>query len=554
MPRAKVIYNEDGDLLCCLKPNQAIELTHANLAWTLDQIPVDIWEFHTATPDVCNHSTKVGEIIGRRIAKQVKEYAKQNPYEPPGPKPANLHCYTALGMEYLIAEGTDPLQVRTEFLRKHNVKIVGEMRMGDTHHRSADPTNPLVPQFLLDHPEYVIKRPDGIESVALDYRFKEVRSHRLAILRELLEDYNIDGLSLNFMRWGKYFERDWGRVNAPIMTEFISDVRDLLDSVAKKRKTSRLLLGARVLSTTEENLGAGLDTAAWIRRDYLDYVVPCEHNCSWPALNVEQFATVAKGTRCEVYGMMGDMIGGAWDSKPNPENRGLAADPVRSGFSSMLNTQEEARGIAANLYAWGATGIALWNIPNNFNIYGHGGWGQDPQQQKRMLNWILEAIDPQRVQTGQRRYHYVPIYKRDYHGIDRNYKYLESGRSQHGAFKGPTLYFNEGMRGERQTFPFRSADGQKGEKLKGVLKFRMVHCNSTDTFKVDINGVAVPAEKLDRRVSNQDTEFLWTWVILNLAEAPPLRGDNNLGLIWTSQSNHGLEVPFMEELDLVVDP
>ena len=45
-------------------------------------------------------------------------------------------------------------------------------------------------------------------------------------------------------------------------------------------------------------------------------------------------------------------------------------------------------------------------------------------------------------------------------GRQRNYKHVEAWRSPLGSFKGPTLYFNEGEKGERLAFPFRMADGR----------------------------------------------------------------------------------------------
>jgi hypothetical protein len=75
---------------------------------------------------------------------------------------------------------------------------------------------------------------------------------------------------------------------------------------------------------------------------------------------------------------------------------------------------------------------------------------------------------------------------------------MESWRSPLGSFKAPTLYFNEGMRGIRQVFPFRMADGRNGEKLKGTFQFRILHCNGDDTFRIDINGQEVPGDLIKR--------------------------------------------------------
>ncbi|MAE64399.1 MAG: hypothetical protein CMJ18_09015 [Phycisphaeraceae bacterium] len=556
MARATVVFNEDGDLTSALEPGRATQMLRDCMVHMTDQIPIDIYEAHSATPDICFHPTKVGETLGARMLDEIQAYIKEVPYAEAaaGGKPYRVHYYIANAIEMLRQEGTSPIDVRAEALHQRGVKFIVEMRMGDTHQSALTPDNPLVSQFAMDHPEYVIKRPDGITPVALDYSHEQVRAHRLAILREIAEEHDVDGLSLNFMRWGKYFERDRGFEKAPIMTDFVGQIRAMLDAAAQRRGRGRLLLGARVMSTIEESFGAGLDVGAWMQRGWLDYVIPCEHNCSWPGLEVEQFVSAAEGTDCAVYGMMGDMIGGAWMSKPDPEPRGLARAEQWNGYCSMLNTSDEARATAANVYAWGATGIGFWNIPNNFNLFRHGKWGRSPEQQQRMLDWIHEAIDPDRIAAGTRRYHYVPIYKRDYHGVQRNYKYLECWRSQHGAFKGPTIFFNEGRRGARQVFPFRAADGREGETLEGTLRFRMLHCLDEDAFGVDINGTTVPAHDLERTEDRTDPEIPWTWVKLELANCPPLRGDNELGLTWRSTRDTGMNVPYMEELDMIVHP
>ena len=549
----KLIFNEDGDIMSCLKKGQAVQQLREHMMWIMDRLPLDIYESHCATPDICFFDSKAGEVLGRRMLDEAAEWVKEHPYILPGPKPGKMHLHVAMAIQYLIEEGTEPLDLRIECAHERGVKLLGEMRMNDTHQTDLDLSNALVPRFAADHPEYLIKRPDGINPVALDYSYEEVRQHRLAILREIVEDHDADGLSLNFTRWGKYFERDFGRENAPIMTEFIGQIRNMLHEVAQKKGRDRLLLGARVLSTMDENFGAGLDVTAWFQRRYLDYAIVGEFNSAWPGIAVEPFVAAAKGTGCEILGMMNDMTGSTWSGPPEPEERGVARSPKRSGYNSMLMSPDEARAIAHNIYSWGATGIGLWNLPNNFNIFGHGEWGQFPEQIERMMDWMLEAADPERVRAGPRRYHFLPIYKRDLHGVKRNYKFMESWRSPLGSFKAPTLYFNEGMRGIRQVFPFRMADGRNGEKLKGTFQFRILHCKGDDTFRIDINGQEVPGD-LIKRTFNDVPDMPETWAEVDLADCSPFKGDNELGIIWESEVDHGINVPFMEELDVTVEP
>lgn len=143
------------------------------------------------------------------------------------------------------------------------------MRMNDTHHMYPDANNPGVPIFLIEHPEWVIKRLDGIPETAMDYSFPEVRQHQLAILRELAENYDIDGLELDFVHWAKFFPRHEAPFKIDIMTEFVGKVRSVLDEAARKRGREHLILGVQVPECLHLCHLSGLDPKTWVERSYL---------------------------------------------------------------------------------------------------------------------------------------------------------------------------------------------------------------------------------------------------------------------------------------------
>ena len=534
MARMKVAYSDDCSVLSVLEPADAVATVHRFLDWTTERIPIDYWALLSACPDVCMYRTRAGEIMGQRL------------------DPGDRSVFTR-GMDLLLQQGTDLLQVYLDRLHDKGIKVLAEIRMSDTHHKDHLWEIEGCPIFSIEHPHYAIRRHDGIKEVALDYSHAEVREHRLAIMRELAQERDVDGLELNFMRWAKHFERDRGHEKAPIMTDFVGAIRGMLDDAARMRGVGRLVLGARVASTIDENLLLGCDVIAWIKRGYLDYVVPSEHNCTWPALNVEQFAEPARGTDCEVYAMMGDMIGGSWTGKPEPDDRPVGTAPMWRGYHSMLNTPEEARGSAYNYYAAGAQGIGFWNTPNNCNPFGYR-QPTNHNQWERMLGWMREVYDLERIEAGIRRYHYIPIYKDDWTAVGANYKYRESGRSMHGAFKGNTLYFNEGLRGTRQVYPFRMADGRGGGTLRGTFRFRIIHGTDDDRFDTDINGTTVATRHVKRSVDTHDPDMGWTWAEIDLGDCPPFRFDNELGITWLSDTDDRSEVPYLEELDIRVQP
>ena len=87
-------------------------------------------------------------------------------------------------------------------------------------------------RFFDQHPEYYI----GDEPYwTLDWSFEAVREHRFTQIREICEQYDLDGFELDFMRFPIYFEPE--RTDAAerryIMTNFVARVRELLDRTAE---------------------------------------------------------------------------------------------------------------------------------------------------------------------------------------------------------------------------------------------------------------------------------------------------------------------------------
>ena len=237
----QVIYNDDSQGVHEADPATAEADLRAWVDKPLSQISIDTYAWCIAFPDIVMHNSKVGEVYGRRFG------------EPPD--------QTAQVIAELHRQGTDVLRVVVDQAHRRDVEVVASMRMNDTHHRQPDPTSPGVPQLLLDHHEYAIRRHDGIPETALDYGFPEVRDYRLAILRELAESYDIDGLELDFVRWGKHFAREEAPFKVDIVTEFVGQVRGALDEAARRRGL-KYRAGSARLRRLRECYGAWEDEQA----------------------------------------------------------------------------------------------------------------------------------------------------------------------------------------------------------------------------------------------------------------------------------------------------
>ena len=540
----RLIYNDDSQGVHEARPGSAQADLEAWVDFPLTRLPVDTYTWCIAFPDIVMHNSKAGEVYGAR-------------FETP-PKQA------AAAIAELHAQGTDVLEVVAARARRHDVEMIAGIRMGDTHPRHPDPANPGVSQFLIEHPQYVIKRLDGASDTALDYSFPEVREHRFAILRELAENYDIHGLELDFVRWGKFFARDEAPFKVAIMTEFVGRVRRMLEEVARERGCDRFILGSQVLRSLHLSHLAGLDPKTWVENGWLDYVIQCDFNCTDPQVPVAEFAAFCADTPCTHHVRMGNMMGGRWGRKPLITGRD-AAYHRKHGYGGMVLTPEEARGAATNAYGFGADGIGLWNLCCDTGVHHYRKGGQPEMAHETFVAnihaWANAVASPDSVLAGRRVYHYLPIYKGE-RVLDRNYP-VNCLRTGPNGEPVQVVTFPPRSQGFRQVYRFLMADGRSGEQLTGTLRLRMLQSTLEDRFALDINGAPVDEAHV-RREAVPDDELPAVWYEVALEDCPPFAGENELGMTPTAlvTCRDDLEgeaallyeaYPYMEELIVTVE-
>ncbi|MEW6360347.1 MAG: hypothetical protein AB1696_28700 [Planctomycetota bacterium] len=204
-----------------------------------------------------------------------------------------------------MMDGGDLVQVFVNHCRRRRIVPFVSLRMNDYHgsehadflvdligggampegytfggiHRAAQS------RFFLEHPQYRI----GVDPAAyincadrlayiremgtrytlrnvrvLNWAIPEVRQHKFAFIRELCENYDIDGLELDFMRHFRYFrtEETTSEERVKIMTGFVADVRRLLDHTAKA--TRKRWLCVRVPFRLAAHDPMGIDLRKWV--------------------------------------------------------------------------------------------------------------------------------------------------------------------------------------------------------------------------------------------------------------------------------------------------
>ncbi len=242
----------------------------------------------------------------------------------------------------LEKEGTDLIAASLNRAKKDGMETFISYRMNDLHFNDTTTHCPIVyTDFWYSHPEYWINdaTPGWNASRALDFAHTEVRAHKLAMITEQLEKYDmIDGFDLDFMRFIVYFKLGEGRKNAPLMTQLVKDIRAKVDSVSAKRG-HKLLLSVRVPPTVEICLDKGLDIQEWIRLKLVDFISIGVHWRGDPSLPVAQFKKEIGAAQIPVYASIDD---GGYRQRETYSH-------------GML------RGMASHILAQGADGLYLFN-------------------------------------------------------------------------------------------------------------------------------------------------------------------------------------------------
>ena len=235
----------------------------------------------------------------------------------------------------LVVDSIDPVGMVMDRARLRGMEVILTFRMNELHDVDK-PESPLLSSFWKDHPEYRVGGYAGWGASALNYALPEVREHVLALLSEVCERYDPDGLELDFMRFPYYFpyREDSMQGYARTMTAFVESVRQMIDRVGSSRG-KKMLLAARVPTSLRACAYVGLDPVRWAGDGLIDFLTVA------PFLSTETDIPVAEFKSA------------------------CGAVPVYTGIEytigTRMMTREEKRAAAALLYAAGSDGIYLFN-------------------------------------------------------------------------------------------------------------------------------------------------------------------------------------------------
>ena len=285
--------------------------------------------------------------------------------------------------EAWVEAGMDPMAVFVDECHRCGIQAWGSRRMNDGHHTyRVLEFERYQTKFYRENPQLRLKsKRDAQVSPIYDWNKPEIAAQNLEFLREVAENYDIDGLDLDYTRIGPYFNAGEEAQGREIMNQHVRDVRGMLDEVGEK-KGKYLGLSAQLYSrdsiwkekgleltpeagraevheSPEDDIHChfteGLDVRTWIQEGLLDVLIAHCRTISFYEMDISAWHRAVEGTSCR-------LVAGAGKPGFFKFRRG----GLINGYPAHLTQHLEHRGIAHRLYEQGADGIFCYDYVIRF--------------------------------------------------------------------------------------------------------------------------------------------------------------------------------------------
>lgn len=361
--RRRVVYNNDGDDIWA-KGADTVEKFLAVRHTPLLNTHVD--SIHYCTTQSFNHfthDTSVAEIFRAKSGKFVGN---------------NLQTF--------LNEKTDGLRMSSEFARKNGLESIWTLRMNDIHDAW---TAEFLPDWKRHDPTRVMSALAAAKDFKdrrrlwslVDFEHSDVQPRLVEVVQEVLQNYDVDGIELDFMRAPFYFRTGYQgqpatEAQVGVLTRLVQVIRQLVLQESEKQGKP-LLLTARVPSTVALCRRIGIDIESWLGEQMLDTMSLGGGYITFDVPVVE-LIKLGHQHHMPVY--------------PCLSQSGLMQRPPRG--ASIKQPPEAWFGAAARLWADGADGIY------SFNLFSGPGTDADREYAHNVLTTIgsLEKLQGSTIQ------------------------------------------------------------------------------------------------------------------------------------------------------------
>ena len=271
----------------------------------------------------------------------------------------HLDTDTAMLDRYLdlVEAGIDWVAHMAAACRRRGVSAWASVRMNDGHggyswegsYLNCPPQRE--PRFRLSGTRMDPRRGINPYTTVCNFEHQEVRDYYFHLIRELVEEYDFDGLELDWLRMPLCCEPPASNQTIEVMTDWQRQIRDLTEQQAARRGKP-YFLGLRIPSRLGVLRTVGLDVAAMAREGIIDFVGLSN---SWQTTWDVPYDRI----RCE----LGDDVAvyGVIEDAPN-WMFARAGETGRQGYRLLSTSEELIRGNAAGKLAMGVDGVEFFNF------------------------------------------------------------------------------------------------------------------------------------------------------------------------------------------------
>ncbi|MDO5319832.1 MAG: exo-alpha-sialidase [bacterium] len=187
-----------------------------------------------------------------------------------------------------FARNTDSLQMASEYCATNGLETFVSIRVNDQHDSASRPGRilALYPQFKIDHPECLMgaldpdspRRKELYKGYAgwscVDFDHERVRETMKRFVRELVTNYDVDGIEYDFNRHFMLFRSvAVGGVataeDVAKMTQLMRDLKAITEEVGRK-KNRPIVIAMRMPDSVDYDLAVGADVVTWFREKLVD--------------------------------------------------------------------------------------------------------------------------------------------------------------------------------------------------------------------------------------------------------------------------------------------
>ena len=458
----------------------------------------------------------------------------------------------------LIESGIQPLEVMIDRAHKRGMKFFCKLRLTDWHMlRSVEESG-----FIARHPEF--QNPDSRVRKSLDFSHPEVRDYHTALIEELVRRFDIDGITLNFTRGLAYFPRQARVERDTLLTDFVRQVRSVLDQQSQGRGR-KLQLNAIVWPHLKLCASYGADVPTWIREDLVDHICPGNTSVTDPGMDHEAWSSLCHRSNCGYFPMLQPTL---W-----------------RGDGLGLIGPDHIRALARGMYDGGADGISVFNWQFHWDIRGgrgpsgvtHGPWSDRKIVASSEVDYPLalaglrQVRDPAGLEREPRKYYFRPMEIRD----ELSHEVFED------AYRA-VLPRTVGVRGEYRfrlpedlaetggaylvarilgLAPLKELGGETVINSRAAVSGPELAFEWPDEIQVDVNGTAVPAHEI-QKIWHKDGRPKqlgrplnpYTAIWFKLESPPARRGLNTLGITPLKLEPLDTDEIVIEEVEVAVMP